>query len=150
MEWYENRILSAINGTNPMLIKELKGGYAVFGDVQFLPGYCVLLPKKEVNSLNVLSLEEREQFLSDMSILGDAIIQSCTPIRVNYDILGNTDNFLHAHVFPRYEWESEERKKMPVWLYDSSNWHNKETSYNPIKHDEIRNSILEYLNKNYK
>lgn len=149
MEWYENRILSAISGTNPMLIKELKGGYAVFGDVQFLPGYCVLLPKKEVNSLNVLSLEEREQFLSDMSILGDAIIQSCTPIRVNYDILGNTDNFLHAHVFPRYEWESEERKKMPVWLYDSSNWHNKETSYNPIKHDEIRNSILEYLNKNY-
>jgi len=149
MEWYENRILSAINGTNPMLIKELKGGYAVFGDVQFLPGYCVLLPKKEVNSLNVLSLEEREQFLSDMSVLGDAIIQSCTPIRVNYDILGNTDNFLHAHVFPRYEWESEERKKMPVWLYDSSNWHNKETSYNPIKHDEIRNSILEYLNKNY-
>ena len=149
MEWYENRILSAINGTNPMLIKELKGGYAVFGDVQFLPGYCVLLPKKEVNSLNVLTLEEREQFLSDMSILGDAIIQSCTPIRVNYDILGNTDNFLHAHVFPRYEWESEERKKMPVWLYDSSNWHNKETSYNPIKHDEIRNSILEYLNKNY-
>ena len=149
MEWYENRILSAINGTNPMLIKELKGGYAVFGDVQFLPGYCVLLPKKEVNSLNVLTLEEREQFLSDMSVLGDAIIQSCTPIRVNYDILGNTDNFLHAHVFPRYEWESEERKKMPVWLYDSSNWHNKETSYNPMKHDEIRNSILEYLNKNY-
>ena len=81
MEWYENRILSAINGTNPMLIKELKGGYAVFGDVQFLPGYCVLLPKKEVNSLNVLTLEEREQFLSDMSVLGDAIIQSCTPIR---------------------------------------------------------------------
>ena len=111
MEWYENRILSAINGTNPMLIKELKGGYAVFGDVQFLPGYCVLLPKKEVNSLNVLTLEEREQFLSDMSVLGDAIIHSCTPIRVNYDILGNTDNFLHAHVFPRYEWESEERKK---------------------------------------
>ena len=149
MEWYENRILSAINGTNPMLIKELKGGYAVFGDVQFLPGYCVLLPKKEVNSLNVLSLEEREQFLSDMSILGDAIIHSCTPTRVNYDILGNTDNFLHSHVFPRYEWESEERKKMPVWLYDSSNWHNKETAYSPIKHDKIRNSILEYLNKNY-
>ncbi|EEV60426.1 hypothetical protein ABWR62_12880 [Enterococcus faecium] len=149
MEWYENRILSAINGTNPMLIKELKGGYAVFGDVQFLPGYCVLLPKKEVNSLNVLSLEEREQFLSDMSILGDAIIHSCTPTRVNYDILGNTDNFLHAHVFPRYDWESKERQKMPVWLYDSSNWRNKETSYNPIKHDEIRNSIQEYLNKNY-
>lgn len=149
MEWYENRILSAKNGTNPMLIKELKGGYAVFGDVQFLPGYCVLLPKREVNSLNDLPLEEREQFLSDMSILGDAIIHSCNPTRVNYDILGNTDKYLHAHVFPRFEWEKEERKPMPVWLYDSSNWQKKETAYNPKKHDEIRNSILDYLNKYY-
>ncbi|GAA5430517.1 MULTISPECIES: HIT family protein [Lactobacillales] len=149
MEWYENRILSSKNGTNPMLIKELKGGYAVFGDVQFLPGYCVLLPKREVNSLNDLPLEEREQFLSDMSILGDAIIHSCNPIRVNYDILGNTDNYLHAHVFPRFKWEKEERRRMPVWLYDSSNWQKKETAYNPKQHDEIRNSILDYLNKHY-
>lgn len=149
MEWYENRILSAKNGTNPMLIKELKGGYAVFGDVQFLPGYCVLLQKKEVNSLNDLPLEEREQFLSDMSILGDAIIHSCNPIRVNYDILGNTDKYLHAHVFPRFEWEKEERRCMPVWLYDSSNWQKKETAYNPRKHDEIRNSILDYLTNHY-
>ena len=149
MEWYENRILSAINGTNPMLIKELKGGYAVFGDVQFLPGYCVLLPKKEVNSLNDLPLEEREQFLSDMSILGYAIIHSCNPSRVNYDILGNTDKYLHAHVFPRFEWEKEERRCMPVWLYDSSNWQKKETAYNPRKHDEIRNSILDYLTNHY-
>lgn len=149
MEWYENRILSAKNGTNPMLIKELKGGYAVFGDVQFLPGYCVLLPKKEMNSLNDLPLEEREQFLSDMSILGDAIIHSCNPIRVNYDILGNTDKYLHAHVFPRFEWEKEERRCMPVWLYDSSNWQKKETAYNPRKHDEIRNSILDYLTNHY-
>ena len=149
MEWYENRILSSKNGTNPMLIKELKGGYAVFGDVQFLPGYCVLLPKREVNSLNDLPLEEREQFLSDMSILGDAIIHSCNPIRVNYDILGNTDNYLHAHVFPRFKWEKEERRHMPVWLYDSSNWQKKETAYNPKQHDEIRNSILDYLNNHY-
>lgn len=149
MEWYENRILSSKNGTNPMLIKELKGGYAVFGDVQFLPGYCVLLPKREVNSLNDLPLEEREQFLSDMSILGDAIIHSCNPIRVNYDILGNTDNYLHAHVFPRFKWEKEGRRRMPVWLYDSSNWQKKETAYNPKQHDEIRNSILDYLNKHY-
>lgn len=132
-----------------MLIKELKGGYAVFGDVQFLPGYCVLLPKREVHSLNDLPLKEREQFLSDMSILGDAIIHSCNPIRVNYDILGNTDNYLHAHVFPRFEWEKEERRRMPVWLYDSSNWQKKETAYNPKKHDEIRNSILDYLNNYY-
>lgn len=55
MKWQENRIKSAQNGTNPMLIKELKGGFLVFGDVQFLPGYCVLLPKKEIFSLKDLS-----------------------------------------------------------------------------------------------
>jgi len=149
MTWRNNRILSAINGTNPMLIKELRGGNVVFGDVQFLPGYCVLLPKKEVNSLNDLSLEERTEYLKDMSILGDAIINACSPLRINYDILGNTDKFLHAHVFPRYEWEKEERRKMPVWLYDQSNWFDKETAYSPEKHDSIRNAILNYLEENY-
>ncbi len=30
MSWQDNRIQAAINGTNPMLMKELKGGYLVF------------------------------------------------------------------------------------------------------------------------
>lgn len=149
MNWKNNRILSAINGTNPMLIKELRGGYVVFGDVQFLPGYCVLLPKREVQSLNDLSLEERTQFLRDMSVVGDAIIDVCNPLRINYDILGNTDKFLHAHIFPRYDWESEERRRMPVWLYDQSNWFNQETAYNSEKHDPIKNAILKYLDESY-
>ena len=42
--WQDNRIQAAIDGTNPMVMAELPGGFAVFGDVQFLPGYCVLLP----------------------------------------------------------------------------------------------------------
>lgn len=59
MDWRNDRIKACQNGTNPMLMKELSGGFAVFGDTQFLPGYCVLLPKKSVGSLNDLSLEER-------------------------------------------------------------------------------------------
>ena len=148
-EWQKNRIESAKNGTNPMLMIETNGGYAVFGDTQFLPGYCVLLPKKNVFSLNELTLEEREAFLLDMSILGDAIIKVCNPIRVNYDILGNTDKFLHGHVFPRYEWESEERKKKPVWLYDESNWFDCEKLYDENKHQEIRENITQYLKEYY-
>lgn len=148
-DWQKNRIESAKNDTNPMLMIETNGGYAVFGDTQFLPGYCVLLPKKNVFSLNDLTLEEREAFLLDMSILGDAIIKVCNPIRVNYDILGNTDKFLHGHVFPRYEWESEERKKKPVWLYDESNWFDCEKLYDENKHKEIRENITQYLKDYY-
>lgn len=74
----------------------------------------MLLPKREIHSLNDLSLQERSLFLSDMSIVGDALIEVLKPLRINYDILGNTDNYLHAHIFPRYQWEEEQRRKMPV------------------------------------
>ena len=110
-EWKKDRIGSAIRGENPMVIATLKSGFAVIGDTQFLPGYCVLLPNRNVNSLNNLSLNERRDFLIDMSLIGDAILTVCNPRRINYEILGNTDVFLHAHIFPRYEWEEEERKK---------------------------------------
>lgn len=150
VEWYNARIASAINGTNPMVMKEMPGGYAVFGDVQFLPGYCVLLPKRNVSSLNELNIEERTLFLRDMSILGDAILTVCKPERVNYDILGNTDNFLHAHVFPRYSTEIPERLKKPVWLYDSSYWSDSKFHYNPEQHDKIRLKITNYLKKHSK
>ncbi|HEY4399484.1 MAG TPA: hypothetical protein VGM95_03040 [Lactobacillaceae bacterium] len=149
MEWFENRILSAINGSNPMVIKELNGGYAVFGDTQFLPGYCVLLPKREVGSLNELPLAERQAFLTDMSILGDAILNAVDPVRLNYEILGNGDHFLHAHIFPRFNWEPEDMQIMPVWLYDISNWKDADKRYQPEKHDGIRQQILSYLETNY-
>lgn len=149
ISWQDNRIQAAINGTNPMLMKELKGGYLVFGDVQFLPGYCVLLPKREVASLNELTLEERSAFLLDMSIVGDSLLASTSAIRINYDILGNTDQFLHAHIFPRYAWESDARRKMPVWLYDAFNWSNPETAYHEHQHRALRQQILATLNQHY-
>ncbi|WP_291291145.1 hypothetical protein [Enterococcus sp.] len=146
MDWRNDRIKACQTGTNPMLIKELIGGFAVFGDTQFLPGYCVLLPKKTVGSLNEFSLKERQEFLVSMSILGDAILAACSPLRVNYDILGNTDQFLHAHVFPRYLWEKEERRSKPVWLYSASHWTSPLDAYDEEKHLVIRQRIAAYLN----
>lgn len=144
-KWYEDRISSAIAGTNPMVMVELQGGYAAFGDVQFLPGYSVLLPKRNVASLNDLNISERIAFLSDMSLLGDAILSACKAKRINYDILGNTDGFLHAHVFPRYQTEDQERLKKPVWLYSPDHWSDSKYRYDPQKHDRLRNKITDYL-----
>ncbi|HHQ7182170.1 TPA: HIT family protein [Staphylococcus aureus] len=149
MHLKENRIKSAKNDTIRMVIKELKGSYVVFGDVQFLPGYCVLLPKREVRLLNDLTLEERQNYLLDMSFVGDAMMKALKPTRVNYEILGNKDYFLHAHLFQRYEWEDESVRYMPVWAYDASNWSNEETAYDSDKHDEIRNKIKNELEQLY-
>ncbi|ERL66693.1 HIT family protein [Schleiferilactobacillus shenzhenensis] len=143
--WYDDRIQAAIDGTNPMVMKEMAGGFAVFGDVQFLPGYSVLLPKRPVGSLNELSIGERQLFLTDMSILGDALLAVCQPVRVNYDILGNTDQFLHAHVFPRYAWEKAERLAKPVWLYAPDNWSDPGKHYDPARDDPLRAQITAYL-----
>lgn len=42
-------------------------------------------------------------------------------LRVNHEILGNSEPELHAHIFPRYATEAEERRRMPVWFYDWKN-----------------------------
>ncbi len=108
--WKQNRIESCKNGTNPTLITELKSGYVVIGDTQFLPGYCVLLYKDNITSLNNLNMDERKQFLIDMTLVGDAIKTVYKPYKINYEILGNLDEFVHAHIFPRYKWEGENVK----------------------------------------
>ncbi|WP_125766599.1 HIT family protein [Lapidilactobacillus wuchangensis] len=128
-----------------MVMAVMSGGFATFGDIQFLPGYSVLLPKRNVASLNDLSLAERAAFLTDMSLLGDALLAVTKAQRINYDILGNTDNFLHAHVFPRYETEAPERLRKPVWLYSADHWSDEKYQYNPERDDELRHKITQYL-----
>jgi diadenosine tetraphosphate (Ap4A) HIT family hydrolase len=79
-DWKKDRIGSALRGENPTVLARMKSGFAVIGDPQFLPGYCLLIAYPKVNSLNDLSLEQRKDFLLDMSLLGDAISDVCSPI----------------------------------------------------------------------
>ena len=114
-------VAAARAGTNPSVIARLPSGWAVIGDVQFLPGYCLLLGDPVVPSLNDLSCQARAQFLEDMVRIGDAILKSTDSFRINYEILGNSEPELHAHILPRYASEPEERRLMPVWFYDWAN-----------------------------
>jgi hypothetical protein len=84
-------VAAARAGTNPSVIARLPSGWAVIGDVQFLPGYCLLLGDPVVPSLNDLSCQARAQFLEDMVRIGDAILKSTDSFRINYEILGNAE-----------------------------------------------------------
>jgi diadenosine tetraphosphate (Ap4A) HIT family hydrolase len=137
-DWRLDRIASAARGENPMVLARMRSGFAVIGDTQFLPGYCVLLPYPRVDDLNSLTVTQRADFLVDMSLVGDAIQKVCQPARVNYDILGNTDAFLHAHVFPRYAWEIDSRRRYPVWLYPKTHWTDVEYQYQDEKHGQMK------------
>lgn len=83
-----------------------------------MPGYCLLLADPVVASLNDLDEARRAEFLRDMAHLGDAILEVTAGERINYEILGNSEPELHAHVFPRYTTESPELRRMPAWFYD--------------------------------
>ena len=115
--WIDDRFASLASGENPTLILKMKSGYAVLGDYQMLPGYCVLLGLPRAESLNELSPARRAQFLNDMALVGDAVNEVCDPLRLNYAIMMNYDHYLHAHIQARYAWEPDEYRKGPAWNY---------------------------------
>jgi diadenosine tetraphosphate (Ap4A) HIT family hydrolase len=114
------QVESARNGTLPRVIARMASGWAVLGDPQITRGYCLLLPDPVVPDLNSLVGEAREQFLRDMAALGDAVLAETGAERINYEILGNVEPALHAHVIPRHANEDPELRRKAVWLHDWS------------------------------
>ncbi|WP_159812114.1 HIT family protein [Pseudomonas sp. 18058] len=118
MSLISQRVEMARNGSNEKVICRMPSGWAVMGDVQFLPGYCLLLPDPVVPSLNDLDAEARAVYLLDMARLGDVVLAVTGALRMNYEILGNSEPELHCHLFPRYATEPDDKRKMPAWFYD--------------------------------
>ncbi|BFV60351.1 DeoR family transcriptional regulator [Kitasatospora sp. CMC57] len=153
-DWRHDRIGSALRGENPTVLRRLTAGFAVIGDVQFLPGYAVLLTDRPgVQRLSELTRPQRTAFLADMDRLGEAVERACRRLdpafrRVNLEILGNTDGFLHAHVWPRYAWEPAELVGGPVWLYPRTHWTNPAAEHRLGEgHDRLRRAIGEELDR---
>jgi len=122
-------------------ISKMDSGWAVMGDVQFLRGYCLLLPDPVVPHLNAMNLEQRQSFLLDMSRLGDAVLKVTEAVRINYEMLGNLEPALHAHVFPRFHTEPDNLKTAPVWSYDWTS----APEFNEQKDHELLSSIRSEL-----
>ncbi|APX33217.1 diadenosine tetraphosphate hydrolase [Brachybacterium sp. P6-10-X1] len=147
---HEDRVGSALRGENPTVLSHLPGGFAVIGDVQFLPGYSVLLTDRPgVDRLSDLPPADRTQFLASMDLLGEAVETVCAARdgafrRVNLEILGNTDAFLHAHVWPRYDWEPADVVTKPVWLHPRANWSDSALRLSS-EHDELRADLTAAL-----
>jgi diadenosine tetraphosphate (Ap4A) HIT family hydrolase len=100
------------------VIGRTRSGWAVMGDPQILPGYCLLYPDPVVTDLHALRGEDRRQFLADMGAVGEALMTVTRARRINYEMLGNVEPALHAHIVPRYEDEAEPMRHQPVWLHE--------------------------------
>ncbi|MCL2775609.1 MAG: hypothetical protein FWD71_20025 [Oscillospiraceae bacterium] len=143
--WKNDRIGSCERGENPTLMVKMKSGFAVIGDNQFLPGYCVLLGYPKASSLNELSIEARKQYLIDMTLIGDAIIQVCKPLRINYSTLMNLDHYLHTHIEARYDWEPDEYKNRPSYFYPKEQRYTEQYEYNEHNYGDLKQKIAETL-----
>lgn len=149
-EWKHDRIRAAHEGRNPTVLAKLPESFAVIGDAQFLPGYGVLLvDDPTISHLTDLPKDRRLRFLDSMSRFGEAIEAACKDVdpgfrRLNYEILGNTDSYLHVHIFARYNWEPAARIGGPVWLYDKGDLFGPATALGPA-HDTLRERISHHL-----
>jgi diadenosine tetraphosphate (Ap4A) HIT family hydrolase len=124
-------------GTDPTFVARLPSGWAVLGERQVLPGYCLLLPDPVVPTLNALAGADRAAFLADMAALGDAVLAATRAVRINYAIFGNQDPALHAHVIPRYHDEPEPYVTSHPWSYD---W-GQAPAFDAERHRELRDRI---------
>ena len=111
------RVDLARRGLNQTVICRLKSGWVVLGDDQRLKGYSLLLADPIRDNLNELDPSARQQFLTDMAIVGDALIEVLRPSLINYSILGNTDRALHAHIHPRYDSEDPDARRTHALVY---------------------------------
>jgi diadenosine tetraphosphate (Ap4A) HIT family hydrolase len=143
MTLIHDRVELARNGQNPTVICKMPSGWCVFGDVQVLNGYCLLLPDPVVGSLNDLSDEARARYLLDMALIGDALLEATGAWRINYEILGNSDPALHTHIIPRYAAEPDELRRGPVWFYP---W-NEAPKFDPARHKTLMDKIRAAIKK---
>ena len=104
-------------GHEPALICQVPSGWVVLCKMQYLHGYCILMPDPVVPSLNDLTQHQRASYLLDMSTVGDALLEVTGAYRINYAIMGNSDQVLHSHIVPRYLTEPDEFRMNTSWSY---------------------------------
>ena len=107
----EARVAAARRGENPYVIARMASGWAVIGDVQPLPGYCLLLADPVVASPNALNEAQRVAYSLDALKIGDALLAITGAYRINYMTLANLEPSLHTHIIPRFADEPEEKRK---------------------------------------
>lgn len=137
------RVEALRSGRDQTLVARMASGWAVMGDPQVLPGYCLLLPDPVVAQLNDLQGRARTRFLTDATALGDAVLAAVGASRINYAVFGNVEPALHAHVIPRYADEPAHQARQQPWALDWS----AAPAFDPARHGALRDAIRSALDR---
>lgn len=140
-----DRIRLIRSGENPDFVAELETGYVVIGWHQFFRGYCIFFAKEHKEELHELEEPVRTRFLQEMSQVAEAIFHAFHPVKMNYELLGNSERHLHWHLFPRYA--NDPNPKGPVWNIDRSIREAENTKPSRKELAEIKTTLLRELEK---
>lgn len=66
-----------------------------------LPGYVCAVAKHHVVEPFEMTAAEQAQFWQDAMLVAHAVAELVHPVKMNYEIHGNTLPHLHLHLFPR-------------------------------------------------
>jgi len=130
-------------GDYPAAALRLRSGWVIMGERQVLAGYCLLLPDPVVPHLNALPADLRGQFLSDMALVGDALMEVTVATRINYAMFGNVEPALHAHIFPRHATEPEATRTAQPFALDWTG----APAYSDAVHGELKRRLAARLLK---
>jgi diadenosine tetraphosphate (Ap4A) HIT family hydrolase len=84
------------------IIAELKASWVTAPEVAPLPGYACVVSKRHVVEPFDLPRAERALFWEDAMLAAKALANVLRPIKMNYEIHGNTVPHLHLHLLPRF------------------------------------------------
>jgi diadenosine tetraphosphate (Ap4A) HIT family hydrolase len=105
-EWARRRTpggcIICTSGRPPDVVAELPSTWAVAPVVAPLRGYVCVVARRHVNEPFELPVDEQHQFWADSMRVAAAVASVVSPIKMNYEIHGNTLPHLHLHLFPRH------------------------------------------------
>ena len=90
------------HGSSRIVAGKVSDAYLVRNDVG-QRGYCVVVWRgRHVSDPTELSADEARDYFDEVLRVGRAIEKQYQPIKMNFEMLGNSLPHLHTHVVPRY------------------------------------------------
>jgi diadenosine tetraphosphate (Ap4A) HIT family hydrolase len=84
------------------VIADLAATWATAGTEAPLPGYVCVVSKRHVGEPFELPPTELDAFWREAMLVARAVADLLRPVKMNYEIHGNTIPHLHMHLYPRF------------------------------------------------
>ena len=97
-----NGVDCAVCRSKPDAVAQLEASWALIGPDDPVRGYVCLVFGRHAIELHDLTDAEGAALMRDIRKVSAAVARMMEPVKMNYEVHGNTAPHLHVHFFPRY------------------------------------------------